>query len=375
LATVPLKFSKDYTGFYATMRERVDAYFTTRNISRHADGLMTFKTIFFLGGTLGLYLTILLGGFSPLVMLLMAIVLGMFSAFIGFNVCHDALHGSYSQNGMVNTALGSVFHLLGANTYNWKISHNVVHHTYTNIHDHDDDLVVAPGLVSVCPQDRPAAIQRFQHFYAFLLYGFASLSWIFVKDYQKFFQDKIGSYDTRKHPRVEYYKLFFFKVIYYILVIVLPLVLIDNITWWQFMIGFVALQMAKGFVLGLVFQLAHIVEALEFPEAHVSGCMEDAWAVHQLRTTANFGRHSFITTFLCGGLNMQVEHHLFPKVCHTHYAAISNIVQQTAQEFGVPYYENVSFGTALASHYRLLRRFGKEALAANKLSVKKMATA
>jgi linoleoyl-CoA desaturase len=371
----PLKFNKDYSGFYATLRERADQYFSSNNISRHADGLMIAKTVLFVGGTFSLYLLLLFGGFAPLTMLGMAIVMGMFSAFIGFNVCHDALHGSYSSNGAVNTAVGSIFHLIGANTYNWKISHNVVHHTYTNIHDHDDDLVVAPGLVSVCPQDQPLAIQRYQHFYAFLLYGFASLSWIFVKDYQKFFQDSIGSYDTRKHPRIEYFKLFFFKVLYYGLVIVLPLLLIDQITWWQFIIGFVAMQMAKGFVLGLVFQLAHIVEDLEFPEAHTSGCMEDAWAVHQLRTTANFGRKSFLTTFFCGGLNMQVEHHLFPKVCHTHYMALSNIVQQTAQEFGVPYYENESFGTALASHYRLLRRFGRDALRERKLKLKQMATA
>jgi linoleoyl-CoA desaturase len=375
LTPTPLKFNNDYRGFYATLRKRADLYFTSGNISRHADGVMIAKTILFAGGTFSLYLLILLGGFAPLVLLPMAIVLGMFSAFIGFNVCHDALHGSYSRHAAVNTALGSIFHLIGANTYNWKISHNMVHHMFTNIHDHDDDLVVAPGLVSVCPQDRPSAIQRYQHFYAFLLYGFASLSWIFVKDYQKFFQNSIGSYDTRKHPRIEYFKLFFFKALYYVLVIVLPLLLMDQITWWQFMIGFVAMQMAKGFVLGMVFQLAHIVEDLEFPEAHTSGCMEDAWAVHQLRTTANFGRKSFLTTFLCGGLNMQVEHHLFPKVCHTHYRALSDIVEQTAQEFGVPYYENATFGTALASHYRLLRRFGRDALRANKIKVAQAAAA
>lgn len=370
-----LKFTSDYRGFYALLRKRADLYFSSNNIARGADGAMIAKTVFYTGGALGLYLLILFGGFSPLVMLAMAIVLGMFSAFIGFNVCHDALHGSYSRHAAVNTALGGIFHLIGANTYNWKISHNMVHHMYTNIHDHDDDLVVAPGLVSVCPQDTPSAIQRYQHFYAFLLYGFASLSWIFVKDYQKFFQDRIGSYDTRKHPRIEYYKLFFFKALYYGLVIALPLIVIDQITWWQFIIGFFAMQMAKGFVLGLVFQLAHIVEDLEFPEAHVSGCMEDAWAVHQLRTTANFGRKSFLTTFLCGGLNMQVEHHLFPKVCHTHYRALSDIVQQTAAEFGVPYYENKSFTTALASHYRLLRRFGRDALRAQKAKLKQVAVA
>jgi len=364
----PLKFSK-CEGFYATLRERVDQYFNERSKPKGADTAMIVKTVFLLGSALSLYLLILFSGASPLILLLMATVLGVFSALIGFNVCHDALHGSYSRHEFVNNALGSVFYLIGANPYNWKISHNLVHHMFTNIHDHDEDLVVAPGLVSVCPQDKPKAIQRYQHYYAFVLYGLASLSWIFVKDYIKFFQNSIGQHDTSKRPPVELFKLFFFKAVYYVLVIVLPLVLIDNITWVQFIIGFVSMQMAKGFVLGLVFQLAHVVEDLEFPDAHVSGCMEDTWAIHQLRTTANFGRNSWLTTFLCGGLNMQIEHHLFPKVCHTHYKAVSAIVSQTAQEYGIPYYENPTFGKALLSHYRMLRRFGKEALNREKLNV------
>jgi linoleoyl-CoA desaturase len=160
-----VKFCKDHSGFYAKVRERADHYFASNGISRHADGLMIFKTVFFLGGTLSLYLLILSDIFPVWAMFLMAIGLGVFSAFIGFNVCHDALHGSYSGNSFVNTALGSVFHLLGANVYNWKISHNLVHHTFTNIHEHDDDLVVAPGLVSVCPQESPLPIQRYQHYY------------------------------------------------------------------------------------------------------------------------------------------------------------------------------------------------------------------
>lgn len=357
-----LKFRNDHTGFYAKVRERADQYFKTQNISRHADALMIFKTVFFLGGTLSLYLLILSDTFSVWTMFFMAIALGTFSAFVGFNVCHDALHGSYSSSTFVNDALGSIFHLIGANTYNWKISHNLVHHTFTNIPEHDDDLVVAPGLVSVCPQDQPTPIQRYQHYYAFLLYGMASLAWIFAKDYIKFFQNRIGGHATPHHPPIELFKLFFFKALYYVLVIVLPLMLIDSITWWQFAIGFVCMQMAKGFVLGLVFQLAHIVEALEFPEPDTAGQMEDAWASHQMRTTANFGVRDFMTCFFCGGLNMQVEHHLFPKVCHTHYPALSSIVKETAHEYGLPYYENTSFAKALASHYRVLRKFGKESL-------------
>lgn len=357
-----LKFRHDQTGFYAELRSRVDKYFSDHNLSRHANGAMYTKSFLFLASAVTLYFLILFGNFAPLVLLTLAILLGAVSAFIGFNVCHDALHSSYSNHEKLNGLLGSVFYLLGANPYNWKISHNVVHHTYTNIHEHDDDLIVAPGLISVCPQDKPTRIQQYQQYYAFVLYGLASLSWIFVKDYVKFFQSKIGQVDTHKHSTIEYVKLFAFKILYYVLVIVLPLLLMD-ITWWQFLIGFVAMQVTKGLVLGLVFQLAHVVEGLDFPEPAANGNMEDVWAAHQLRTTANFGTACSITTFFCGGLNMQVEHHLFPKVCHIHYPALSVIVRDTAREYNLPYHENTSFATALASHFRMLQKFGKPVVA------------
>jgi linoleoyl-CoA desaturase len=361
-----VKFIKDHSGFYQAIKDRADYYFESNHLSRHANSAMIFKTVFFLGGAASLYVFILSGLFSLWTMFAMSVVLGMCSAFIGFNVCHDALHGSYSSIPFINHTLGGIFHLIGANTYNWNISHNIVHHTYTNIHEHDDDLVIVPGLVSVCPQDRPNPIQRYQHYYAFAFYGFAAIAWVFTKDYIRFFKKNVGGVDTSSHSRLELFKLFFFKAVYYLLVIALPLMLLP-ISWWQFIIGFLAMQIAKGFVLGLVFQLAHIVEGLEFPEPDASGRMEDNWASHQMRTTANFGINNRVTSFFCGGLNMQIEHHLFPKVCHTHYPALSKIVKKAARDYGLPYYENTSFGTALMSHFRVLKKFGKESLLATSM--------
>ena len=355
-----IKFKKSVTNFNAHVKERVDTYFTSNGISKHANSQMVFKTIFFLGGTFSLYMLILFSGYSPMVLWAMATLLGVFAALIGFNVGHDALHGSYSSNQTVNKILGSVFNLIGANPYIWSISHNLVHHTYTNIPHHDEDLIVAPGLIRVSAHDKHTPIMKYQQYYAFLLYGFAGLAWIFRKDFATFYQDKIGGHDNTNHPPKEVFNLFFFKGLYYVLTIVLPLVLIDNITWWQFIIGYLSMQIAKGFVLGLVFQLAHIVDGLDFPEPDEEGMMEDAWAELQMRSTANFGRKDFLTSFLCGGLNMQIEHHLFPKVCHVHYPAISDIVKQTAIENGIPYHENSSFWTASASHFRLLKQLGKK---------------
>lgn len=346
--------------FFATVRKRVDAYFKDNNISKNANAAMWAKTAFFLSGLVILYALIISNQFTPPVMLGLAILLGMFAAFIGFNVCHDAIHGSFSANPAVNKVLGLVFNVIGANAYVWSITHNVVHHTYTNIPGHDEDIEVAPGLIRLSPDEKVTWMQQYQHFYAFLLYGLASLSWVFRKDFKKFFQKKIGQYDNSTHPKGEVFNLFFFKGVYYILFLVIPLLVLD-ITWWQFIIGFVAMHLAEGLVLGLVFQLAHVVEGTEFPSPDDKGNIEEAWAVHQMRTTANFARKSWMANFLCGGLNFQIEHHLFPRICHIHYRPVSDIVKKTAEEFGLPYIESETFTGAIASHYKMLRKFGKEA--------------
>jgi len=343
--------------FLATTRARVDEYFKETGNNRNANGAMWFKTIFFLTGFFGLYALIISGMFSTLVMLPLAILLGTFSAFVGFNICHDAIHGSFSSNKTVNKVLSAIFNLLGASPYVWSITHNVVHHTYTNIPGHDEDIDVAPGLIRISEEDPVNRIQRYQHWYAFPLYCLASISWAFRKDYKKFFQAKVGQQENN-HPKIEYFNLFFYKSIYYFLFIVLPL-LVLNITWWQFIIGFLAMHFAQGLTMGLVFQLAHVVEGTEFPVPNETGTMEEAWAEHQMRTTANFATACPISAFFLGGLNRQIEHHLFPKICHIHYGKIGLIVKQTALEFNIPYTESPTFTMALRSHYRMLKKFGK----------------
>lgn len=354
-----IKFTNvEQSTFYVTVRKRVDAYFTDNDISIHANPAMWFKTIFFMAGMLAIYLMILLGGFHAGINLVLCALLGMFGAFVGFNVCHDAIHKAYSSNARVNQVFSFVFNLIGASPYVWNICHNIVHHTYTNIAGHDEDIDVAPGLIRFSEAETVNKVQSYQHYYAFVLYSFAMLSWVFRKDYKKFFQKKIGEH-VANHPKIEYFKLFFYKAIYYFLFIGLPLLVMD-ITWWQFLTGFLVMQFAQGLVLGLVFQLAHVVEGTSFPFPNEDGNIEEAWAVHQLQTTANFGVDCKVTSFLCGGLNRQVEHHLFPKICHIHYPAIGAIVKQTAADFNLEYIESSSFGTALVSHYKTLRRLGKE---------------
>ena len=235
----------------------------------------------------------------------------------------------------------------------------MVHHTYTNIPGHDEDLEIAPGLIRLHDEDPISPIHRFQHWYAFPLYTLASLSWVFRKDFKKFFQPKVGQIVT-KHPGRELFNLFFYKALYLFIFIGIPILLLD-VLWWQVLVGFLLMHAAQGFTMGLVFQLAHVVEGTDFPSPNESGNIEESWAEHQMRTTANFAGDSKFAAFFLGGLNRQIEHHLFPKICHIHYQKIGKIVKTTALEFGVPYIENPTFVSALKSHFRTLKRFGVQA--------------
>jgi len=352
-----LKFNnKNQSSFFSDVRKKVDLYFQENQLSKKANTKMWVKAYFFLFIFILLYFSIISNVFSPLTMLFFAVSLGVVSAFIGFNICHDAIHGALSENPKVNRFFSTLFHFLGANPYVWNITHNIVHHTYTNIAGHDEDLEIAPGLIRLSDDEELTKAHRYQHWYAFPLYCLASLSWAFRKDYKKFFQEKVGEHPNPKHPKVEYFNLFFYKFLYYFMFLILP-ILVTDITWWQGLIGFLGLHFAQGLVMGLVFQLAHVVEGTEFPVPNTEGNIEDAWAEHQMRTTANFSMNSEAAAFLLGGLNQQVEHHLFPKVCHIHYPAISNIVRETAEQYNLPYLHNPTFIGAMKSHYNMLKRY------------------
>jgi linoleoyl-CoA desaturase len=353
--------------FAEDVKREVGAYFTERGISEKANAAMVAKTVILLGGTVAVYLTILFGGLGPWPMLGLAVLMGVGVAGVGFSVSHDALHGAYSGNPVVNKWLGLTFDLFGANGYLWKITHNVIHHTYTNIHGVDEDLSVSP-LLRLSPEAPLRPIHRWQHLYGFAAYSTSTLFWVFVKDYKYFLKRDLGPYRDKKHPAGEVASLLAMKLFYYGWSIVVPLMVLD-LRWWQFAIGYLAMHVTAGTILGIVFQLAHVVEGTEHPLPNELGEMEEAWMVHEMETTSNFGRRNRLLNWYVGGLNFQVEHHLFPRVCSIHYPAISPIVERMARRHGVAYNDQPTFRAAVASHYRMLRRLGPEALARSAVQV------
>jgi linoleoyl-CoA desaturase len=348
--------------FAREVKAAVGEYFERNGLSRHANGAMVVKTVVLLALYFGSY-GLIVSGVLPLAwMWLACFVMGIGMAGIGFAVTHDALHGAYSASPRVNRVIGCCFDALGANGYIWKITHNGIHHTYTNIRGYDEDLEVSP-LIRLSPHTPHLWIHRFQHVFAFVAYSLATVFWVFVKDYKYFLQRDLGPYRDKKHPAAEWRFLIVSKLLYYFAVIVVPLLVLE-ITWWQYVIGFLTVHLTAGLILGVIFQLAHVVEPTEHLEEDAAGALKGAWMLYQMRTTNNFARDNRLLSWYVGGLNHQIEHHLFPRVCHVHYRALGPIVEGVARKHGVPYHSCPTLWQAIRSHYRMLKRFGDPGYAA-----------
>lgn len=254
--------------------------------------------------------------------------------------------------------MGGSIYILAGNVYNWQVQHNVLHHTYTNIHGHDEDLE-AGRIMRFTQQAEWRRFHKFQHFYSVFLYGLLTFNWAITTDFlqmKRYLKRKL-SYGEAKSSKFLWTTLIITKVIYFSIWLVIPMIL--GITWWKVVLGFLVMHYTAGVILSVVFQLAHVVEDISYPEPNDQGEIENTWAIHQLFTTANFAPKNWLVNYYTGGLNHQVEHHLFPNISHVHYDKISKIVKETAQEFELPYQEFKTMREAVASHFKHLKELGQ----------------
>jgi linoleoyl-CoA desaturase len=346
------------TLFFPTLQKRVNEYFKENNISRNANASMVVKTIILLSAFV-LPLMLMIGfHLKPWMVVSLYAFMGLATAGIGMSIMHDANHGSYSKNKNVNTWLGYTLNLLGGMAFNWKLQHNVLHHTYTNIHDMDDDIE-EKLVLRFSPHTEPRKFHRFQYLYVFFFYSILTLYWLLAKDivqYYKYRKNGVNRY-TEKENRNYFWSMIALKLVYVMYAFVLPVV-VQDYSFGLVLGSFLLMHAIGGLVLGLVFQLAHSVLEADFPLPNDKNIIEDDWAMHQMRTTVNFSRENKLLSWYVGGLNYQVEHHLFPNICHVHYPEISKIVEQTAKEFDVPYLCAPTLKVAITSHLRMLKKFG-----------------
>ena len=353
-------FSKDHNAeFYKTLQQRVREYFKDNNISRFANGGMVVKTIFMIS----LYVVpfILLNTIitSVWASVLMWVIMGFGMAGVGLSIMHDANHGAYSKNDRVNKLLGLVINGVGGSDVNWRIQHNVLHHTYTNVSGYDEDI--DPGKVMrFTPRAERLPIHRYQHVYAWFFYGLMTLMWCTAKDFVQAARFKKD--DLLKTQNITYSRLIraiiITKVIYFSIILGFPLSGFSVLPWYGTILCFLTMHFIAGVTLAAIFQPAHVIPSSTFPMPNDSGVVDADWAVNQLYNTANFAPKSTWFSWYVGGLNFQVEHHLFPNISHVHYKKLSEIVKQTAAEYDLPYYSFKTFFGAVREHTKMLHDLG-----------------
>lgn len=358
---ISLKFAVEPRDFFTTLNQRVNNYFKSNQIEKNANWAMVIKTIFMFSLYLVPYFLLLILGVTNFwAYFLIMIVMGLGKAGIGLSIMHDANHGAYSQKSWVNDLLSLSLNLVGGHSFNWKVQHNVLHHTYTNVHEVDEDISPR-GVLRMAPGSAWKPFHQYQHFYAWFFYGLLTFVWILFKDYARLHRYGKDGFVAKQKSNLtkEWTILVATKIIYVGYIFALPLILLP-FAWWQIFIGVFVMHFVAGFILAVIFQPAHVIDGTEYPVPDEKGNLEDNWAIHQMKTTTNFANNNRILSWYVGGLNYQVEHHLFPHICHIHYRKIAPIVKQTAEEFGVPYKSKETFMDAMRAHFVIMRELGRK---------------
>ena len=350
-----IRFKTAGTPFFDHLKNGVDSYFNTTRRNRWGNGLIIVKAIVLLTSFFILYISLVFGSLSLWMNIGACVLLGLTLAGIGFNLMHDGAHGSFSDKKWLNELMAHTLNMVGGDVSLWKTKHNVIHHSFTNIEGHDDDINIQPMMRTNENQPR-YKIHRFQHIYGYVLYCLTYISWVWIDDVKKYRTQQVGITKLRKFTFINHFTFWATKLSYVATFIVLPIIFKGLIAA---ILGYLIVAMVTGIVIAVVFQLAHVVESVSFnnPE-DTNGVIEEEWAIHQINTTSNFATRNPLVTLFTGGLNYQVEHHLFPRISHVHYPALNKIVRETCEKFGVQYNEYGTVIAAVRSHTRHLKTMG-----------------
>lgn len=352
-----VSFNNSNQVFFASLKKSVDAYFISHQMKKTGNFKLYLKTVILIPAAVIIYTGLLSVDMPVAVSLLLCALLGGVLASIGFNVMHDACHGSYSSKKWVNNVLGLTLNALGGNAFFWKQKHNILHHTYTNIAGVDDDIAQSK-LLRQSPAQEWMPIHKYQHIYLPLAYSLTIFMWVGMRDFDKYFKKRIHNTPVQKMDPREHFLFWASKLLYVVFYIVVPILCVG---WLPWLIGYVTMGLVMGLILAFIFQLAHAVEGPEFDAVGLEDkVIESEWAIHQIRTTANFAPRNKLISWLVGGLNFQVEHHLFPRISHVHYPALSKIVQEQCRQFNLPYHSFSSMSQAVVSHVRVMRDLGRK---------------
>jgi len=343
------------SSFPKVLRRRLDKFFADGNISPKADRTMWVKITVGLAVLAGSWIA--LYAFRPESWKFIALYVlgGLAQTFLLLNIAHDSNHNAISSVASVNKTLNYIFDLCGINSYMWRILHHRGHHSCVNVHG-EDDALTGRGILRFTPHEPRAPLHRFQHIYALFLYALFSLDYVFVRDFECFFFPSHDYLSRTKHPLREYIILFAGKAFYVTYMLILPVVVLGKS---PLLVGaaFLLVHLIIGLSVALVFQTTHTIDSTYFPSSRDEF---DNSVYHIFATTADYATSKPLVGWLAGGLNHHIVHHLCPFVCHTHYAPLTRIVQETAEEFGIPYRQHPTMTRAIWHHLILLKQLGNE---------------
>lgn len=350
-----ISFNNSRSPFYKILKEKVNNYFIENKLCRTGGLTLFFKSMLIALTAITIYVILVFFTPSAPIAIILCGLLGMSFAAIGFNIMHEGGHGSFSKYTWLNKITAYSLNMLGGTIHFWKQKHNIDHHTYTNIEGMDHDIDIK--FMRMHEEQPKRTYHKFQHVYWILLYGISYMAWILYQDFEKYFSNKMGRNGQVKNlERKEHLIFWLTKISYVFIYLVLPIIMVG---WLETLIGFVIAGIICGFSISIVFQLAHVVEGTEFPEPDTNTKkIQSEWAIHQINTTANFATKSRIISWFLGGLNFQVEHHLFPGISHIHYPQINRLVKETCKEFNIGYLEHRTMGRAFLSHFLHIKRLG-----------------
>jgi linoleoyl-CoA desaturase len=284
-------------------------------------------------------------------------------AAVGFNIQHDANHNAFfatstKRLSRANRIVGWSMFVVGTDANRWLYRHNTLHHGSPNVVGLDSDINLGP-LARLAPFQRRYFWHRYQHIYLWSLYCFTVL--------EIMFNDLATLVGASRHARKSHSRVIeatvavLTKVAFSAVMIGLPLL---THAFWVVLVGALAVMLAVGFILGVVFQSAHVVEGAEFAAAGSRPPYQ--WHEWQVRSSLDFshgsGPLSRLFRWYAGGLDHQTEHHLFPRVPHTAYPIIAPVVSAICTEYDIPRHIQPSFHAAVASHFRHIRAMGRRPL-------------
>ena len=320
--------------------------------NRFADSSIYRKGVFLIALYISSYILLLSGSLNTILSILLVMIMGLSGVMIVFNIVHDASHNVLFKNQSLNRALAYFGDLMGMNSYIWNIRHNIQHHTFTNVAGGDVLLDSIP-FIRVSPQQKKFPIHKYQVWYVPFLYMFYSIFWVFFIDFNMFKQKQMGNYKNMRHSWQEWTKLILFKSFYLFYMIIFPAWII-NISLSTVLIGFLIYHMVAGILLSTVVVLGHCVEGAEYTAPDKDGIIQNSFLQHEWNATYDCSTNSRLLHWITGGLNTHLAHHLFPKLCHCHYLAVTRIIKEHCAEHHVNY-QHYSLGDAIISHFNFLK--------------------